>query len=92
MTETIALPHQNGPAPRMTPGDAQLVTPRRGFRELSPSSWLRTPAKVTYSGGELQGTLLELCSTGLIRQANGYKTLVSWNGIQTVALQEYGGE
>jgi hypothetical protein len=65
MTETIAPPHTNSPAPRMTPRDTQLVAPRRGSRELFPSSWLRTPAKVTYSGGELEGTLLEFCSTGL---------------------------
>jgi hypothetical protein len=65
MIETIAPPYANGPAPRMTTGDAQLVAPRRGSRELFPSSWLCTPAKVTYSGGELEGTLLEFCSTGL---------------------------
>jgi hypothetical protein len=66
MTETIAPPHANGAAPRMTAGDAQLFTPRSGgYRELFPSSWLRTPAKVTYSGGKLEGTLLEFCSTGL---------------------------
>jgi hypothetical protein len=76
----------------VTPGDAQLVTPRRGYRELFPSSWLRTPAKVTHVGRELEGTLLEYCSTGLIMQANGYKTLVSWDAIQTVALTEFGGE
>ena len=69
MTEAIAS-HKNGPAPRVTPGDAQLVTPRRGYRELVPSSWLRTPAKVTHTGGELEGTLLEYCNTGLIMQAN----------------------
>jgi hypothetical protein len=61
MTETIAPPPTNGPPPRMTLGDAQLVAPRPGSRELFPSSWLRTPAKVTYSGGELEGTLLECC-------------------------------
>ena len=65
MNEAYAPPHQNGPAPRMTPGDAQLVTPRRGTRELFPSSWLRAPAKVTHTGEELEGTLLEFCSTGL---------------------------
>jgi hypothetical protein len=65
MTEAVAPPHTNGPSPRIAPGDAQLVTPRRGYRELFPSSWLRTPAKVTYSGEELEGTLLEFCSTGL---------------------------
>jgi hypothetical protein len=70
MTEAVAPPHTNGPSPRIAPGDAQLVTPRRGYRELFPSSWLRTPAKVTYSGEELEGTLLEFCSTGLIMQAN----------------------
>jgi len=91
MTESIAPPHKNGPALRITLGDAQLAAPRRGSRELFPSSWLRNPAKVTYSGGELEGTLLEFCSTGLIMQANGYKTLVPWDAIQTVALQEYGG-
>jgi hypothetical protein len=93
MTETIASPHANGPAPQMTTGDAQLITLRRGHRELFLSSWLRTPSKVTYSGRELEGTLLEFCSTGLIMQAgNGYETLVLWDAIQTVALQEYGGE
>jgi hypothetical protein len=64
MTESIAPPHKNGPAPRITPGDAQLVAPRRGSRELFPSSWLRNPAKVTYSGGELEGTLLEVLQHG----------------------------
>jgi hypothetical protein len=92
MAETIAPPHTNGLALRMTPGDAQLLTPRRGYRELFPSSWLRTPTKVTYSGGELEGTLLEFCSTGLIMQSGGYKVLVSWDAIQTVALTEFGGE
>jgi hypothetical protein len=47
---------------------------------------------VTHSGGKLEGTLLEFCSTGLIMQPGGYKTLVSWDAIQTAALQEYGGE
>ena len=60
----------------MTAGDSQLLAPRRGTRELFPSSWLRSPEKVTYSGGELEGTLLEFCSTGLIMQADGRKTLV----------------
>jgi hypothetical protein len=89
VTETYGPPpHTNGPAPRVTPGDAQLVAPRRGTRELFPSSWLRQNARVMYDGGDLSGTLLEFCSTGLIVQTNGAKSRVSWDALQLVELVE----
>jgi hypothetical protein len=90
VTETIASPSQNEPSPRITPGDAQLVAPRRGTRELFPSSWLRTPAEVTHVGGTTEGTLLEFVSTRLIIQSDGSKVLVSWDVIHTVTLKEHG--
>ena len=80
-TETHPIP--NGPAPRVSPdGSVQLLTRRRGSRELFPSSWLRTPAEVRHAGGITEGTLLEFCSTGLILQAKSHKVLVSWDAIQ----------
>jgi hypothetical protein len=88
-TETHPIP--NGPAPRVSPdGSVQLLTRRRGSRELFPSSWLRTPAEVRHAGGITEGTLLEFCSTGLILQAKSHKVLVSWDAIHTVMLKEYG--
>jgi hypothetical protein len=89
MTETTVAPHANGPSPRMTPGDAQLVTPRRSVRELFPSSWLKSTAEVTHVGGTTTGTLLEYVSTGLILQDDVHKVLVSWDAIHTVKLIEY---
>jgi hypothetical protein len=41
-----------------------------------------------YDGGDLSGTLLEFCSTGLIVQTNGAKSLVSWDALQLVELVE----
>ena len=91
-TETHPIP--NGPAPRVSPdGSVQLLTRRRGSRELFPSSWLRTPAEVRHAGGITEGTLFEFCSTGLILQAKSHKVLVSWDAIHTVMLmmlKEYG--
>jgi len=78
-TETHLLPNPTensvprGPAPRMIAGDSQLLAPRSRTRELFPSSWLRSPAKVAMADGELEGALLDYCSTGLIMQAKGRK-------------------
>jgi hypothetical protein len=92
LTETILPPDANrtethlisqGSAPQVSPdGSVQLLTRRRGSRELFPSSWLRTPAEVRHAGGITEGTLLEFCSTGLILQSKSHKVLVSWDAIQ----------
>jgi hypothetical protein len=74
-TETHLIP--DGPAPRVSPyGSVQLLTRRRGFRELFPSSWLRTPDEVRHSGGITEGTRLEFCSTELILQAKEGRTSI----------------
>lgn len=59
MTETILPPDANrtethliskGSAPQVSPdGSVQLLTRRRGSRELFPSSWLRTNAEVRHT-------------------------------------------
>jgi hypothetical protein len=66
-------PHKNGPAPRLTAGDSQLLSPRSRVRELFSSSWLRSPAKVAHEDGTSEGRLLDYCSTGLVMQADGRK-------------------
>ena len=86
MTETILPPDANrtetplipkGPTPRVSPvGSVQLLTPRRGSRELFPSSWLRTSAEVRHAGGITEGTRLEFCSTELILQAKEVRTSI----------------
>jgi len=77
LTETIAPPHTNGPAPRVSPDrSAQLLTRRRGSRELFPSSWLRTSAEVRHAGGITEGTRLEFCSTELLLQAKEVRTSI----------------
>jgi hypothetical protein len=74
-TETHPIP--NGPAPRVSPdGSVQLLTRRRGFRELFPSSWLRTPDELRHAGGITEGTRLEFCSTELILQAKEGRTSI----------------
>ena len=86
MTETILPPDANrtethliskGSAPQVSlDGSVQLLTRRRGFRELFPSSWLRTPDEVRHSGGITEGTRLEFCSTELILQAKEGRTSI----------------
>ena len=84
MRETLHTP--NGPAPLVTPGDAQLVGRRPG-RELFPSSWLRRQARIQYGEGkDLSGTLLEYCSVGLVVATNGSKTRIAWDALQLVEL------
>ena len=85
MSETYT---PNGPAPLVTPDGSYQLTARRPGRELFPSSWLRHKARVMYNGGDLSGVLLEFCSIGLIVQANGSKSLVAWDALQLVELQE----
>ena len=86
MTETILPPDANrtethliskGSAPLVSPdGSVQLLTRRRGSRELFPNSWLRTPAEVRHAGGITEGTRLEFCSTELILQAKEGRTSI----------------
>jgi bifunctional DNA-binding transcriptional regulator/antitoxin component of YhaV-PrlF toxin-antitoxin module len=86
LTETILPPDANrtethliskGSAPQVSPdGSVQLLTRRRGSRELFPSSWLRTPAEVRHAGGITEGTRLEFCSTELILQAKEGRTSI----------------
>jgi hypothetical protein len=86
--ESFFLPQ--GPAPMVTPDGSYQLTARRPGRELFPSSWLRHRARIHYGDGEdlLEGVLLEFCSTGLIVQANGHKTLVNWDAWRTIELLE----
>jgi hypothetical protein len=78
----------NGPVPLVTPDGSARLTSRRSGRELFPASWLRHRARIMYDGGDLSGVLLEYCSTGLIIQANGSKSLISWDVLQVVELVE----
>jgi hypothetical protein len=90
--EVSVPPSYNGPAPIVTPDGSAKLTSRRPGRELFPSSWLRGNARIIYDSGsgsvDAVGTLLEYCSTGLILQTNGCKTLVSWDRLIMVELQE----
>jgi hypothetical protein len=60
VTDTYAPPLTNGPAPRITPGDAQMVALRRGVRAVS--LWLAKDAGQGYvlgrgTGGNAAGVL-----------------------------------
>ena len=88
MTDDTATYAPNGPAPMVTPDGSYQLTARRPGRELFPSSWLRHRARIIYDGGDLSGVLLECCSVGLIVQANGSKSLVSWDALQVVEMVE----
>jgi hypothetical protein len=88
MTEDVSTYTPNGPAPLVTPDRGYRLTARRPGRELFPASWLRHRARIIYDGGDLAGVLLEFCSTGLIVQVNGSKTLICWDALQVVELVE----
>jgi hypothetical protein len=80
LTETILASDANRTETHLIPdgpdGSVKLLTRRRGFRELFPSSWLRTPDEVRHSGGITEGTRLEFCSTELILQAKEGRTSI----------------
>jgi hypothetical protein len=57
VTDTYAPPLTNGPAPRITPGDAQMVALRRGVRAVS--LWLAKDAGQGYVLG--RGNWRERC-------------------------------
>jgi len=90
VSEDVATTYApNGPAPLVTLDGSAKLTSRRTGRELFPSSWLRHRARIMYGDGQdLSGVLLEFCSVGLIVQAKGSKSLVSWDALQVVELVE----
>jgi hypothetical protein len=72
--------------------DAPL--PRRdGPRTLLPTTWLSRTLAVDYAAADgrassITGTYLDWCPTGLILNAGGTKTVVSWDRIALIELRE----
>lgn len=89
-TATYRTEARTEAAPLVTPDGSRLLARRPG-RELFPASWLRHKAAVSYEGGDITGTLLEYCSVGLIVATREGKTLVSWDALRVVELEEKRG-
>ena len=83
-TDLYTVPQTNGDAP----------LPRRaGARTMLPSSWISRAVKIEYIGaaGELQqttATLLDWCGAGPIFNIGGARTVVGWDRLALVELQE----
>ncbi|MGF1472424.1 MAG: hypothetical protein ACFB50_11895 [Rubrobacteraceae bacterium] len=87
MTEETDNIYRDGTTPTLSVDGSRLL-PRHVSRELFPSSWLRRKASVLYDGGDITGTLLDTYSVGLAVATTEGKTLVSWEAIKAVELQD----
>ena len=88
MTETIDL----NTAPVAITPDSKVMARRPG-RELFPASWLRRGVRLTYEVGggktaDVRGTLLDFCGLGLLVQINGARSLLPWERVVMVELEE----
>lgn len=82
--ETMTKPDVNG-----TP----TLPKRSAAKGLLPSTWQERTLKVEYtdchgSGCETSGVYLDHCATGVILNIRGAKTLIAWDRLAVVELQE----
>ena len=83
MTEMMTTPATNGEAP----------LPKRASRGLLPSTWLSRQVRIEYvdaggKAGRTSGVLLDLCPLGPVVSVYDAKTVLSWDRICLVELQE----
>jgi hypothetical protein len=82
ITEVMTKPDANG----------QVHVKRSGPKGLLPSTWLSRALRLEYVVcGELRettGTLLDVYPAGVIVNAAGARTLIAWETVAVVELQE----
>jgi hypothetical protein len=88
VTETIV---DNGLTRPAGYGDKPLPK-RNGPKGLLPSTWLQRVCKVEYvdargAGVSTSGLVLDTFPTGIVVAIDGAKTLVSWDAVKLIELQ-----
>lgn len=73
--------------------DSKLLSPRNGSRGLLPSTWLERTLKIEYTDASgkacsAAGVLLDWCPVGVILSLGGAKTLLPWERLCLLELEE----
>jgi hypothetical protein len=89
VTETID--HHNGAPVAITP-DSKVLPRRSGAKGMLPSTWGGRALRLEYVVGgerrETTGTLLDTYPAGPVLNVAGAKTLIAWETVAVVELQE----